>query len=126
MASLPSPFCADTYEVSRLLREGRTIDAESLIAARLRRGDCSTHFLELVADYIDPSKPKRKSRGRPRQIINSYMFEIADDFSQLIDKGIKPGEAYQILADKYPRGADTIRRRMTEFRKARREADSAE
>ena len=97
MAKLPKPFDAHAPYLQSLIDQARFDEARALAAEILRersRAAQEGRFLELVADLLTA----QHGRGRPRQALPAYFFEIGEEYTRLIECGHPKGKAIKKIA----------------------------
>jgi hypothetical protein len=107
-------FCARTFYLRKLLREGRVVAVRQQAADWLREGFASPQFLHLLAEMLDPSRQKRARRRLPPP----QWSDIGEAFASLRDDGFIRKQAILILADRFHRSAQTIEKALAHYRSA--------
>jgi hypothetical protein len=115
MVKLPDTFCPAAIEVLAALEEHRITDAKRIAREYLRQGERAQPFLNVVADLLE-TKPQGGKRGRRRQTIPQFWFEIGSKAIALMDQGYSEYAACQQLVEDYG-DIRTIRTALKFYRK---------
>lgn len=121
MPRLPPGFSLQAIPIRAALSEGRTADAETLVAEILRAGSADRVVQQIAAEMI---KPPKRARGR-RKALPQHWLEIGEQFEWLRADGVKYEDALAQLATKFGYSETHVRTAVATYAEARAASDEA-